>query len=225
MNQAVPVICLRTRHMAAPETTSSACRRTEVAVGGRDSCRAPARLSVSITSSAVRLLRSCSVFRRSGTAGLPAVLAGLALLAGCDIGAMMSNQASIQAYEEQADPPPPGAVPIGGGEGALRDSAEGSLRNPVASTPESVKRGDKVIQAACSHCHGKDLDGEGTVGQSFHPLPADLRSDRVLGLSDDRIFRVISYGSGRCPPLHSTLTVEDRWHAINALRSRPPRAK
>jgi mono/diheme cytochrome c family protein len=131
----------------------------------------------------------------------------------------MSNQASVQAFEEAHDDAPEGSVPLGGGEDALRTAPEGTLVNPEKPTPTSVARGRSCYGYYCVQCHGKDHDGEGTVGRSFHPLPADLTSVRAGTLSDEKVFRVISHGSGRCPPLHSTITVRDRWHLVNFVKS------
>lgn len=159
-------------------------------------------------------------------AALTALIAALA--GGCpdtvvDVGGRMSDQASVQAYEEPAPAPPEGAVPVGGGEGAFREAPPGSLRNPVPDDGAAVEAGRVAYGRACVQCHGKDFDGEGTVGRSFAPLPADLRSAAVRALDDDRIFRIVSFGSGRCPPLHSTLTVEERWRLVRFLRSLEPR--
>ena len=62
-------------------------------------------------------------------------------VASCDVGGRMSNQASVQAYEEEADAPPQGTVPRTGGEIRFRAAPEGSIPNPVEATAESIGRG------------------------------------------------------------------------------------
>ena len=77
---------------------------------------------------------------------------------------------------------PANTVPIKNGIQALRESAPSQLRNPVA-----LNRGKQLLQAEtrygyyCGMCHGTKLDGNGTVGQSFYPLPANLASPYVRG--------------------------------------------
>jgi mono/diheme cytochrome c family protein len=146
-------------------------------------------------------------------------LLAVLFLPACDMGGRMSNQASVQAFEESHDPAPEGAVPLDGGEDALRSAPEGTLVNPEGASETSLKRGRELYRIACSQCHGKNHDGEGTVGRSFQPLPADLASARIGGLGDDKLFRIISYGSGRCPPLFATLERRDRWHLVNYVHS------
>jgi hypothetical protein len=70
-------------------------------------------------------------------------------------------------------------------------------------------------------CHGKNYDGMGTVGQSFEPLPTDLRSPVVQAMEPSNMFRTISYGipNGRQPALHGTITFADRWHIIAFVKS------
>lgn len=148
------------------------------------------------------------------------------LTAGCgasdhlpDLGGRMADQVSVQTFEDGAQPPPEGTVPIHGGEIQYRSAPEGSLKNPVPFTVDALERGRAGYGFYCVQCHGTAFDGEGTVGQSFAPLPSDLRSPEVQSLSDDRLFRTISFGSGRCPPLHATITVNDRWRIVHFLRS------
>jgi hypothetical protein len=138
--------------------------------------------------------------------------------AACDF-RRMSEQESIRPYEAEMPPVVPRAVPRDGGENAYRLAPPGSLKNPVAPLPVSVERGAVCYTYFCIPCHGSRYSGDGTVGQSFNPLPTNLRSPAVRDLSDDELFRAISYGSGRHPPLAETVSVGDRWHLINWIRS------
>ena len=131
----------------------------------------------------------------------------------------MRNQASIRPYEQQMPAVVPLAVPTDGGENRYEMAPEGSLENPVPPTPESINRGGRSYTYFCIPCHGSAYNGDGTVGQSFYPLPADLRSPMVQNQSEDSLFRAISYGFGRHPPLANTISVVDRWHLINWIRS------
>jgi mono/diheme cytochrome c family protein len=57
------------------------------------------------------------------------------------------------------------------------------------------------------------------VGQSFYPLPRNLRSPQVQEKSDGFLFSVISYGQKRMPPLATTVAQRDRWLIVHYLRT------
>jgi mono/diheme cytochrome c family protein len=91
--------------------------------------------------------------------------------------------------------------------------------------PAVIQQGKKVYSLYCQQCHGKYHDGNGTVGQSFHPLPTDLMSEKVQQTADGVMFKEISYGiqGGRQPALATTIEFEDRWRVIAYIKSLGPR--
>jgi mono/diheme cytochrome c family protein len=96
------------------------------------------------------------------------------------------------------------------------------LKSPIApSNPAPIQMGKSLYSKFCAQCHGKDHDGNAAVGQSFHPLPTDLRSPKVQSLSEGAFFKEISYGvpDGRQPPLAATIDVLDRWRIIAYVKS------
>jgi len=115
-----------------------------------------------------------------------------------------------------------GIVPVSGGEAIFRATAGVNLNSPLNEAESSViTRGKAVYLTYCAQCHGYNYDGNGTVGQSFQPLPTDLRSSEVQSKPDGELFRFVSYGvpSGRQPALHTTITIDDRWHVIAFVKS------
>jgi len=140
------------------------------------------------------------------------------LLWGCDY-ARMKEQEAVQTYGEEFPEMPAGTMPTEGGLEAVRTSDPETLRNPLPFTAEWVARGKEQYGFYCVMCHGPDGDGRGTVGQSFYPLPTDLRSLRVQDQSDGAIFHKVSLGSGRTPPLAYTVAEQDRWAIIHYIRS------
>jgi len=115
-----------------------------------------------------------------------------------------------------------GIVPVSGGEAIYRATAAADLISPLdIAQPNVLTRGKSVYLTYCAQCHGYNYDGQGTVGQSFQPLPADLRSSQVQSKLDGELFKSVSYGipGGRQPALHTTITVEDRWHVIAFVKS------
>ena len=116
------------------------------------------------------------------------------------------------------------AVPVHGGESVYRASDPLQLRSPLdARDPEIIKQGQVVYATFCQQCHGIDHDGQGTVGQSFAPLPTDLRSPRVQQTVDGLMFKEISFGvdrpGARQPALATTIFPEDRWKAVHYVKS------
>ena len=115
-----------------------------------------------------------------------------------------------------------GIVPISGGEAIYRATAGINLKSPLNATdPAVITRGKAVYLTYCAQCHGYNYDGNGTVGQSFHPLPTDLRSHEVQSKPEGELFKTVSYGvpGGRQPPLETTITIFDRWHVIAFVKS------
>jgi mono/diheme cytochrome c family protein len=152
---------------------------------------------------------------------LPIILPFLAVIffaPGCDYG-RMKEQESIRTYETSLPQMPQGTIPVGGGIETVRTSRPDALRNPLPSTPASVERGKQAYGHYCIMCHGPKGDGNGTVGQSFAPLPSNLRESPVQGQSDGELFYKISLGSGRHPSLADTVSEEERWAVIQYLRS------
>jgi mono/diheme cytochrome c family protein len=115
-----------------------------------------------------------------------------------------------------------GIVPINAGEAIYRATPGVDLESPLdAAEPLVVARGKAVYLTYCAQCHGYNYDGNGTVGQSFHPLPTDLRSPEVQTKVNGELFKSVSYGvpGGRQPALDTTITIDDRWHVIAFVKS------
>ena len=133
---------------------------------------------------------------------------------------------AVRPYEEPALIMEDGVIPLEGGEARLRNLPPSDLKSPL--NPDDIKNislGEKKYLSYCAQCHGKNHDGMGTVGQSFAPLPTDLRSQEIQSLPDGALFKTISYGvpGGRQPPLASTIEITDRWRIIAYIKSLGPR--
>ena len=116
----------------------------------------------------------------------------------------------------------PGVVPFDGGEAEYRNAKAEDLISPFKNDdPNVVASGKSLYFTYCAQCHGKYHDGNGTVGQSFHPLPGDLQSDKVQSLPQGNLFKEISYGvpDGRQPALATTIEMMDRWRIIAYVKS------
>ena len=134
----------------------------------------------------------------------------------------MRETPAVRPYEEPILVKDAGLVPVNGGEAIYRVSTGTDIQSPIDMTqPAIINRGKAVYLVYCAQCHGHNHDGNGTVGQSFAPLPTDLRSAKVQDSPSGVLFRNVSYGvpGGRQPPLHATITVDDRWRVVSYVKS------
>jgi mono/diheme cytochrome c family protein len=141
------------------------------------------------------------------------------------VGRMWETPA-VRPHEEKLLIMANGTVPYDGGEAVFRTVAAEDLTPPLKTDdPKVIASGKSLYFTYCAQCHGKYFDGNGTVGQSFHPLPTNLRDPNVQTKTDGALFKSISYGvdGGRQPPLATTIDVLDRWRIIAFLKSLPPR--
>ncbi len=137
------------------------------------------------------------------------------------VGRMWETPA-IRPHEQSIPIMAAGIIPITGGEALTRAAGEAELVSPLKTSGSfDARQAQKAYAAFCSHCHGRNYDGMGTVGQSFTPLPGDLRSKKVQAMSAGALFKEISYGipGGRQPALATTVSVSDRWQIIAYLKS------
>ncbi|MBI5062848.1 MAG: c-type cytochrome [Desulfatitalea sp.] len=160
--------------------------------------------------------------------GFIVVLIGLAAYAGVtlydetlQVGRMWETPA-VRPHEAPLPVMAATTVPASGGELLYRSADPDTLAAPFdLADPQAVAQGQQGYRFYCIQCHGVDMDGYGTVGQSFAPPPGDLRSARVQNLPVGRVFHEISYGipGGRQPALASTIAVDERWQIIAFVKS------
>jgi mono/diheme cytochrome c family protein len=134
----------------------------------------------------------------------------------------MRETPAVRPYEEPLLKMEAGLVPIDGGEAVYRTTPGIDLIAPIKMADATViARGKAVYLTFCAQCHGYNHDGNGTVGQSFKPLPTDLRSPRVQSAFEGVLFKSISYGipGGRQPALERTVSIDDRWHVVAFVKS------
>jgi len=149
-----------------------------------------------------------------------ALVAFLCLFAisGCDY-ARMYDQVSVRTYKKEAPEMDQRTVPIDGGYEVLKNADPGRLQNPLPFNAASVKLGEEQYGYFCVHCHGVRADGNGTVGQSFSPLPTALTAPEVRLQSDGELYAKIRLGFRRHPALYSTISENDTWAVIVYVRS------
>jgi mono/diheme cytochrome c family protein len=117
---------------------------------------------------------------------------------------------------------PTGSLPRHGGQlyysPADRDAAA-ARRNPVAATPESVKRGEALFTIYCTPCHGTSGRGDGPVSTRFVP-PADLTNPDLQKVRTDGYWQsYLSVGGAVMPSYGEALSPEERWDVVNYVRT------
>jgi mono/diheme cytochrome c family protein len=138
----------------------------------------------------------------------------------------MRETPGVRPHEEPLLIMEAGIVPFSGGEMIYRAQKADNLKSPLKmNDQETIKHGQDLYFTFCAMCHGKNHDGNATVGQSLFPLPTDLRSAKVLSQSEGALFKAISYGipQGQQPALATTVDVLDRWRVIAYIKSLEPR--
>jgi len=108
--------------------------------------------------------------------------------------------------------------------GGNADAAK--LKNPVASTPQSIDAGKAIFLKSCSVCHGMGAKGDGPVVKSLKPeatRPPDLTDDKWdHGKTDGEIFVNIRDGIGpkfEMKGQKGKLMDQDMWNLVNFIRS------
>jgi len=140
------------------------------------------------------------------------------LACGCDYGRMY-DQESVRTYETAIPEMPEGVLPVHGGTWALKMADPRGLSNPLPRNADTLEQGEDAYKYFCIQCHGPLADGFGTVGQSFAPLPTNLKDKAVQRQTDGQLFVKIGLGYRRHPPLASTVSEEDRWALVHFLRN------
>jgi mono/diheme cytochrome c family protein len=96
------------------------------------------------------------------------------------------------------------------------------LKNPVASSPDSIKAGAASFGKYCKFCHNADAKGNGPMApKDTHPSDlTDAKWDR--GSTDGEIFLVIKDGAGPkfdMKGFKSKMTDQEIWNVVNYLHS------
>ena len=129
----------------------------------------------------------------------------------------MRETPGVRPHEEPILTMEAGSVPAHGGDALYRVTPGDQLTPPIdMQDPAVIARGKTLYMVFCAQCHGNNYDGQGTVGQSFHPLPTDLHKPEVQSKPAGDLFKSISFGikDGRQPALATTIMPMDRWHII-----------
>ena len=99
--------------------------------------------------------------------------------------------------------------------------------NPNPPNAASVAAGKGIFDEKCVPCHGESGKGDGPVGLTLNPRPADLTQHAVPGVhTDGQLFEWITNGfpGSVMPPFRQALSDDDRWNVVNFIRTLAPRS-
>lgn len=143
----------------------------------------------------------------------------MAALSCASCGPRMRLQPSILPYERKMPTMPSGTVPTSGSLTAISNRAAQTGPPAGGFTDKDRKNGKIFYGYYCLMCHGSDGRGNGPVGQSYVPKPADLTSPAVSGLPDGEIYRRMLAGTGHSPVLAQTVPPNQRWPIVTYVRT------
>lgn len=139
------------------------------------------------------LIGSSRLRRRRPSLGTPALLLALVTIAGggyVTVAAVMAAQAAPQRQ-----------------------------RNPIQMDAAAYARGRMLYQQHCLSCHGIGGRGDGPLGRSLNPRPADLRI-HVMDHPEGQLYGWITDGvpGTAMPGFRDVVPADDRWRLVGFIR-------
>lgn len=119
-------------------------------------------------------------------------------------GPHMIEQPSVHAFEAEMPLPPEDAIPFD------HDAFDPSAMELPESTQANLEKGRVYYGYYCVFCHGEKGDGNGPVGQSYTPKPADLRALGSKNYSKEALYRAAFTGTGHTPVLERVVPQDQR---------------
>jgi copper transport protein len=98
--------------------------------------------------------------------------------------------------------------------------------NPIPANQESIAIGQELFAINCAPCHGASGKGDGPVGLTLNPRPADLTLHAIAGIhSDAQLYEWITNGfpGSQMPAFKNRLSDTSRWHLVNFIRTLAPK--
>jgi len=128
---------------------------------------------------------------------------------------------------QTAQTPVAGTVPVGFTKFPYENSIDGytkagaELVNPFANDTTMLAEGQKLYTSFCSHCHGAQGKGDGSIvaAGKFPPPPSystgtSSRGGAMKDLTDGKIYHTITYGVNLMGAHASQITPEERWKIV-----------
>lgn len=136
-----------------------------------------------------------------------ALVIGSLLLWVITTGPHMKAQPHLRTYQFEMPLPPPGTVAV-----------ETRTAVPHVKGDEAA-RGAVYFHYYCVFCHGDGGAGDGPVGHSYNPVPADLRDGRIQNMTVADLMEAMINGAGHDPVLRRVIPMEHRLPLVSYLRT------
>jgi mono/diheme cytochrome c family protein len=95
-----------------------------------------------------------------------------------------------------------------------------NLLNPVPATPAALAAGNQIKPQNCQSCHGAKGDGKGEKAPELSTAPGDFTdAAKMSGLKDGELYWEITKGRHPMPAFEKKLTEEERWEAVDYIRT------
>ena len=130
---------------------------------------------------------------------------------------------------QTAQAPPAGTLPVGF-DRVIDDypntlegyeAASAGLKNPLGVTKSNLATGKTLFLHMCSHCHGAEGQGDGSIIKlEKFPAPPSYsngqssRGGAMKDLTDGKIFHTITYGVNLMGPHRALLSPTERWQIV-----------
>jgi len=98
--------------------------------------------------------------------------------------------------------------------------------NPIPPNADSSATGKELYEKNCVACHGATGKGDGAIGLTLNPRPADLSLHAVPGVHPDgQLYDWITNGFAgtAMPTFRQSLNDDQRWHLVNYIRTLAPK--
>ncbi len=94
-----------------------------------------------------------------------------------------------------------------------------TMKNAVASKPESINTGLALYKKNCFSCHGKTGLGDGPKVRILKTFPGNFSEASFQNQTDGELFYKIKTGRGDMTSFSGKVPDEDIWNLVNYMRT------
>jgi mono/diheme cytochrome c family protein len=134
-------------------------------------------------------------------------------------GPRMKVQHNIRDFQMSLPNIPAGTQPVHPPDRLSSAAQAAQIKNPLPANAGNLARAQVYYTYYCVFCHGDQGAGDGPVGQSYIPRPADLRVGKIAASRDGDLLRAMLTGTGHEPVLERVVMPEHRWYLVLFVRS------